>query len=30
VAETGVDYISTGALTKHLHAIDFSMRFRME
>ncbi|NIN34710.1 MAG: carboxylating nicotinate-nucleotide diphosphorylase [Gammaproteobacteria bacterium] len=30
VAETGVDYISTGALTKHLHAIDFSMRIRME
>lgn len=26
VAETGVDYISIGALTKHLHAIDFSMR----
>lgn len=27
VAETGVDYVSVGALTKHLHAIDFSMRF---
>lgn len=27
VAETGVDYISVGALTKHLHATDFSMRF---
>ncbi len=27
VAETGVDYISIGALTKHLRAIDFSMRF---
>lgn len=27
VAETGVDYISVGALTKHCHAIDFSMRF---
>lgn len=26
-AETGVDYISVGALTKHLHAIDLSMRF---
>ena len=26
VAETGVDYISTGALTKHVRAIDFSMR----
>jgi len=28
VAETGVDYISVGRLTKHLHAIDFSMRFK--
>ncbi|MBS0350047.1 MAG: carboxylating nicotinate-nucleotide diphosphorylase [Proteobacteria bacterium] len=27
VAETGVDYISVGSLTKHLHAIDLSMRF---
>jgi nicotinate-nucleotide pyrophosphorylase (carboxylating) len=27
VALTGVDYISTGALTKNLHAIDLSMRF---
>jgi len=27
VAETGVDYISIGALTKHLHAVDLSMRF---
>ncbi len=27
IAETGVDYISVGALTKHLHAIDLSMRF---
>jgi nicotinate-nucleotide pyrophosphorylase (carboxylating) len=27
LADTGVDYISIGALTKHLHAIDFSMRF---
>ncbi len=27
VAETGVDYISTGALTKHLRAVDLSMRF---
>jgi len=25
VAETGVDYISVGALTKHVRAIDFSM-----
>ncbi|MGB5354842.1 MAG: carboxylating nicotinate-nucleotide diphosphorylase [Woeseia sp.] len=28
VAETGVDYISTGAITKHVHAIDLSMRFK--
>lgn len=27
IAETGVDYISVGALTKHLRAIDFSMLF---
>ncbi len=27
VAETGVDYISTGAITKHIRAIDLSMRF---
>ena len=27
IAETGVDYISTGTLTKHIRAIDFSMRF---
>jgi nicotinate-nucleotide pyrophosphorylase (carboxylating) len=26
VAATGVDYISVGALTKHVHAIDLSMR----
>lgn len=26
-AETGVDYISVGALTKHVRAADFSMRF---
>ncbi len=26
VAETGVDYVSIGALTKHVHAIDFSLR----
>jgi len=28
VAETGVDYISVGSLTKHCHAVDFSMRFK--
>ena len=27
IAETGVDFISIGALTKHLRAIDLSMRF---
>ena len=29
VAETGVDYISIGALTKHIHAIDLSMRVKL-
>ena len=28
LAETGVDYISIGALTKHVKAIDLSMRFQ--
>jgi len=28
IAATGVDYISIGALTKHLHAIDLSLRFQ--
>jgi nicotinate-nucleotide pyrophosphorylase (carboxylating) len=27
VAETGVDWISTGAITKHVQATDYSMRF---
>lgn len=27
IAQTGVDYISVGALTKHVQAIDLSMRF---
>ncbi|KLV06295.1 nicotinate-nucleotide pyrophosphorylase [Photobacterium aquae] len=27
-AQTGVDYISVGALTKHLKALDLSMRFK--
>ena len=26
VAETGIDFISVGALTKHVTAIDLSMR----
>jgi nicotinate-nucleotide pyrophosphorylase (carboxylating) len=29
VALTGVDFISTGSITKHLHAIDLSMRFTL-
>jgi nicotinate-nucleotide pyrophosphorylase (carboxylating) len=29
IAETGVDYISIGALTKHIQAIDFSMRINL-
>lgn len=29
IAETGVDYISVGALTKHIQAIDLSMRFQL-
>ncbi|WP_395677945.1 nicotinate-nucleotide diphosphorylase, partial [Enterobacter sp.] len=27
-AETGVDFISVGALTKHIRALDLSMRFK--
>ena len=27
VAQTGVDYISIGSLTKHIQAIDFTMLF---
>jgi nicotinate-nucleotide pyrophosphorylase (carboxylating) len=27
VAETGVDFISIGALTKHVRAVDYSLRF---
>jgi nicotinate-nucleotide pyrophosphorylase (carboxylating) len=30
IALTGVDFISVGAITKHLRAVDFSMRFRLE
>jgi nicotinate-nucleotide pyrophosphorylase (carboxylating) len=30
IAETGVDYISTGALTKNIDAIDLSMLFRID
>ena len=28
VAATGVDYVSTGAITKHVHALDLSMRIQ--
>jgi len=28
IAETGVDYISIGGLTKDVRALDLSMRFR--
>jgi nicotinate-nucleotide pyrophosphorylase (carboxylating) len=27
IAETGIDFISIGALTKHVRAVDLSMRF---
>ncbi|MGA2779385.1 MAG: carboxylating nicotinate-nucleotide diphosphorylase [Steroidobacteraceae bacterium] len=27
IAETGVDYVSVGAITKHINAVDLSMRF---
>lgn len=30
IALTGVDFISTGAITKHVRAIDLSMRFAMD
>lgn len=30
VAKTGVNYISIGAITKHLQAVDFSMRFKTD
>ena len=26
IAQTGIDYISVGALTKHVRAVDLSMR----
>lgn len=29
-ARTGVDYISVGALTKHLHAVDLSLRLQLD
>ena len=30
IARTGIDFISTGAITKHLQAIDYSMLFDLE
>ena len=30
IASTGVDYISTGALTKNVAAVDLSMLFRID
>lgn len=30
IAETGVDFISVGSITKHVHAVDLSMRFEWE
>ncbi|HXP64586.1 MAG TPA: nicotinate-nucleotide diphosphorylase (carboxylating), partial [Steroidobacteraceae bacterium] len=27
IGETGVDFISVGSITKHVHAVDLSMRF---
>ncbi len=30
IAQTGVDFISVGALTKHLHAVDYSLQFTLD
>ena len=30
IALTGVDYVSVGALTKHVRALDLSMRFKQK
>jgi nicotinate-nucleotide pyrophosphorylase (carboxylating) len=30
IAETGVDYISVGSITKHVRAVDLSMRFEFQ
>ena len=29
-ARTGVDFISVGALTKHVHAVDLSLRLQLD
>ncbi len=28
IAETGVDFVSIGSITKHVRAVDLSMRFK--
>jgi nicotinate-nucleotide pyrophosphorylase (carboxylating) len=30
IAETGVDFVSIGSLTKHVRAVDLSMRFEFD
>ena len=30
IALTGVDYVSVGSITKHVHAVDLSMRFEWQ
>jgi len=30
IADTGVDFVSVGAITKHVTAVDLSMRFRLD
>ena len=30
IALTGVDYVSVGGITKHVHAVDLSMRFEWQ
>jgi nicotinate-nucleotide pyrophosphorylase (carboxylating) len=30
IADTGVDFISVGGITKHVRAVDLSMRFEWE
>jgi nicotinate-nucleotide pyrophosphorylase (carboxylating) len=30
IAETGVDFISVGSITKHVRAVDLSMRFEWQ
>jgi nicotinate-nucleotide pyrophosphorylase (carboxylating) len=30
IADTGVDFISVGSITKHVRAVDLSMRFEYQ